>query len=104
MTGRTVQGNKQLGYFTDHLGVTALGREMGRLWRNTDKIFLAKTTARYVLGADSADVLLLGDPHEALRRFLNCWPGTVSKGFQRHSGLWIAERDTARAVLAAARG
>jgi hypothetical protein len=116
-----------LGWFErslDHSAVsyTVLGGDVGTGWTNRLKLdltldFLGRTTAQFILGGDSSDVLLVGDPARALAEFLrqdagvlfnaekNPWPKQLAdvKRFERrvalapfyhlNAGLWIGRRE-----------
>lgn len=117
-----------LGWFEKsltHAGVrhTVLGTEVGAAWTNRMKLdltieFLTRSSAAFVLGGDSSDVLLIGDPRVALEHFVrqdaqmlfnaekNFWPPELRRlrrfedrvgekpfGYF-NSGLWIGTRQT----------
>jgi len=126
-----------LGWFErslDHFAVsyTVLGGGIGSAWTNRLKLdltleFLGTTTADFVLGGDSSDVLLVRDPGAALAEFRrqdagvlfnaerNPWPKQLAdvKAFERrvalapfhhlNSGLWIGRRDALIRAFTAAR-
>jgi len=103
-----------LGWFersVAHVGLeaTVLGGDIGSAWTNRHKLdltidLLSHTTHRYVLGADSSDALLVGDPHAMLEQYLRL---DVPMLFNAEKNFWPPElrslrefegRDRARAV------
>ncbi len=115
-----------LGWFErslDHVGIsyTVLGNGIGATWTNRLKLdltldFLEQTRSEYVLGADSSDALLVGDPGLAIAELQrrgaevifnaekNCWPAKLTeiRSFERrvagapfrylNSGLFVGTR------------
>lgn len=87
-----------LGWFersVAHVGLeaTVLGGDIGSAWTNRHKLdltidFLSHTTHRYVLGADSSDALLVGDPHAMLERYLRL---DVPMLFNAEKNFWPPE-------------
>jgi hypothetical protein len=97
-----------------------LGQSYGKSWHNRLKIlttisFLAQSKKPYVMGCDSSDVLLVGNPREILDRFLqeDCeamfnaellrWPDKpnleefeksvgIAPFYYFNSGVWIGQR------------
>jgi hypothetical protein len=126
-----------LGWFErslDHLGLayTVLGTGIGTRWANRMKLdlalgFLAGTRAEIVLGGDSSDVLLIGDPGTLVERFrrqgaavlfnaeTRAWPREAREvtSFEHrvakrpfrylNSGLWIGRRAALIEAFTAAR-
>jgi hypothetical protein len=126
-----------LGWFersVAHIGLeaTVLGGDIGSAWTNRHKLdltidFLSHTTHRYVLGADSSDALLVGDPHAMLERYLrlgapmlfnaekNFWPpelgdlrafeDRIGRGPFRYlnSGAWLGRREACLEAFRAAK-
>ncbi len=116
-----------LGWFErslDHRGVpyTVLGQGIGEAWTNRMKLdltieFLAARREPFVMGADSSDALLIGDPRAIVERFRQqeagmlfnaekqFWPpelkdmrryedGVCRKPFRYlNAGLWIGRRE-----------